>query len=486
MKSSPRFIVGCLSACGFLIAAYTLAPEVILRTSCAAQEAPAGQARPELEAGGVADFSAPFKAAAMAVRPSVVSVRAVRTVKMEKDDSDSESPDMEDLLDRFFHSAPREGLRQVGVGTGIIVSAEGHVITNNHLVDQAEIVEVKLPSDEEVRATVIGTDPRTDLAVIKVEAGSLQPAKLGDSDQLQVGEWVMALGNSFGLSGTLTAGIVSATGRCNVGIMEYENFIQTDAAINPGNSGGPLVNLKGEVVGINTAIFSRSGGSLGIGFAVPSNMARTVMQGLMQEGRVVRGYLGVSIQDMSKSLAQSFGYSGNDGALVVDVTPDGPAGPAGILEGDIVVRLDGSPVKSSVQLRNAVACIRPGSKVEVEIFRGGDIVRYTVDVAELDSPAAATPAQAGASLTPRPSLGLTVKAMPPGAGPEGVVVTGVEQGSLSEKAGLKVGDVIINVEKNRISDVATFEQAIQPLGHDRGVRLKLRRGQGSVYVFIQP
>src|SRR6185436_18227279 len=146
------------------------------------------------------------------------------------------SPDMEDLLDKFFHSAPHEGLRQVGVGTGIIVSAEGHVITNNHLVDQAEIVEIKLPSDEEVRATVIGTDPRTDLAVIKVEAGSLQPAKLGDSDQLQVGEWVMALGNSFGLSGTLTAGIVSATGRCNVGIMEYENFIQTDAAINPGNS----------------------------------------------------------------------------------------------------------------------------------------------------------------------------------------------------------------------------------------------------------
>lgn len=328
------------------------------------------------------DLSISFKHVARALRPSVVTIRSVRTIRAENPARpNGAGPEIPGEFRRFFDQrVPEGGLQQQGMGTGVIVSEDGYVLTNNHVVRGADEVEVILSTNRRLKAKIVGTDKATDVAVLKVTAKGLPAARLGSSEKMEVGDWVLAIGSPFGLDQTVTAGIVSAKGRANVGITDYEDFIQTDAAINPGNSGGPLVNLKGEVIGINTAIASRSGGSTGVGFAISSDMVRRVMESILDNGRVDRGWLGVGIQDLDENLAQSFGLKSTRGALVGGVFPEGPAAQAGLKSGDVLLKVAGQEVRDANHLRHMVAGIEPKKKVRLEVFRDKQSIEVEVTI----------------------------------------------------------------------------------------------------------
>jgi serine protease Do len=319
-------------------------------------------------------LSRAFEHAAEAIRPSVVSIRSLKK-------PDEESLPEDHPMRDFFE---RRGIER-GLGSGVIVTADGYVLTNHHVVDAADEVTVTLDDERRLPAKLVASDEKTDLAVLKIEGGPFRPALLGDSDSVRVGEWVVAAGNPFGLASTITAGIVSAKGRVGVGVADYENFLQTDAAINPGNSGGPLVNLRGEVIGINTAIYSRSGSGSGIGFAIPINMARDVKNSLIADGRVVRGYLGVFIRNIDAEDARSAGLDRPQGALVRGVQSGTPAERAGLRSGDIILRVDGTAIRRMEQLRAEIAAIRPGSDVILDVLREGEGRTVTVRLGELPS-----------------------------------------------------------------------------------------------------
>lgn len=444
-----------------------------------------------------ADLATAFSDVAETIRPSVVSISSIKKINVQQrfrrmPDELFNSPFRDffgdDFFDRFFRPrTPQRGYVQKGLGTGVIVSEDGYILTNNHVVDDADEVTVKLADDREFTAKTVGTDPKTDLAVIKIDDKNLHAARLGDSDDLRIGEWVVAAGNPFGLSHTITAGIVSAKGRANVGVADYEDFIQTDAAINPGNSGGPLVNLRGEVVGINTAIFSRSGGYMGIGFAIPINMAKSIMDSLIESGQVVRGWLGVAIQDLDEGLAESFGYDGTDGVLIGDVTKGGPAEKAGLQQGDIVVRFNGRDVPDSHRLRSAVAATKPGEKVPVEIFRNGRRQTIIVEIGELET-ALASAQGTEASV----DLGMTVKNLTPEVArelgyeqTEGVIVTAVEPLGLAARAGISVKDLIISVQGQSVRNVTEFRQQIAKQDLEKGIRLVIQSGAIQRFVFLR-
>ena len=319
------------------------------------------------------------------VSPGVVKV--FTTIKAQKTGLSGGS-DMNDLLRRFFGDQfqgrmPRRNFstpRQEGLGSGVIVTKDGYILTNNHVVDDADEVKVTLQDGREFTAKVVGRDPKTDIAVIKIDAKDLPAVPMADSDKVEVGDVVLAIGNPFGVGQTVTTGIVSATGRGNLGIEDYEDFIQTDAAINPGNSGGALVDVEGRLIGINTAILSRSGGNQGIGFAIPSDLARDVMDSLIKDGHVTRGYLGVMIQDVTPALAKEFKLKDTTGALVGDVVPKGPADKAGLKNGDVVVEFNGKKVTDSRHLKLEVARTKPGQTVPVKILRDGTTKTLEVTV----------------------------------------------------------------------------------------------------------
>ncbi|RMG43404.1 MAG: DegQ family serine endoprotease [Candidatus Dadabacteria bacterium] len=398
----------------------------------------------------------------------------------------------EDFFDRYRRRPAPRGLQPYSMGTGVIVDRQGHILTNNHVVGEADEVKVTLYDKRTVKAKIIGTDPRTDLAVIKIEAKNLKPAVLGDSDKLKIGEWVIAAGNPFGLSNTITAGIVSAKGRSLMGGGRYEDYIQTDAAINPGNSGGPLVNLHGEVVGINTAIYSKSGGYMGIGFAIPVNMAKSVMQSLIKEGRVVRGWLGVIIQDLDENLAKSFNYPSTEGALVGDVQKNGPAQKAGLKQGDIIIRFNGRKIKSVNQLRNEVAAVRPGTRVSVDVIRNGRKKTLKVKIGELPSEDKMPGLGQRESQTEENELGISVDDLTEDMADrlgtdakEGVVVTRVLPGSIAAQAGIRPRDIILKVNGKKVSDADQFRAALKKANLKKGIRMIIESRGIQRFVFMR-
>lgn len=413
------------------------------------------------------------------VSPSVVNVRISKAVKM-RHPAPGESPfDFfgGSPFGRFFEWPEGEDFLQQGSGSGVIVSKDGYILTNNHVIEGADEITVVNGSGERYKAKVVGTDPRTDLAVIKVDGKNFPEAKLGDSDKVEVGEWVLAVGNPFELQNTVTAGIISARGRSNVGLADYEDFIQTDAAINPGNSGGPLVNLDGEVVGINTAIATRTGGNMGIGFAIPINMAKQVLDQLIKTGKVTRGWLGVYIQPVTPELKDQFKLKNTDGALVADVTEGGPAQKAGMKRGDVVVEYRGTKIEDTNHLRNLVAATGVGAVADVKVIRDGREVTLKVKIGELPEEEAVIGRGFGEG--PEKDVGFKVSNLTPAIRkqlelPEnqgGVVVRDIKQASDAYQKGLREGDVIVEINRVSISDLGDFNRVMSRVSPGQEVLL---------------
>ncbi len=419
------------------------------------------------------ELSQAFERVAENITPSVVTISTESTPKKTKANK-GDDPLRKFFGDDFFDKmAPTP---QRGLGTGVIVDEQGHILTNNHVVGDSNEVSVRLSNEKTVKAKVVGTDPRTDLAVIKIKVKEDLPkaAKLGDSEKLKIGEWVVAAGASFGLDNTITAGIVSAKGRALSGGSQYEDFIQTDAAINPGNSGGPLVNLRGEVVGINTAIVSKSGGYMGIGFAIPINMAKQVLVSLISNGKVTRGWLGVGIQNLNEDLAKSFDYSATEGALVGHVDPKGPAKKAGLKQGDIIVQLGKEKIKNVNQLRNMVAAIKPGTATEVTIIRAGKRETLSVNIGELPAQTQEAAPEENGEVE---NLGLTVEEFdessqrrPRSEKTRGVMITQIDPQGVAARAELQPGDIIVSINGQEVNTLEDFRAATAKADLKKGVR----------------
>lgn len=404
-------------------------------------------------------------------------------------------PYFRDFFGSPFHDDSPKNYREQSMGSGIIVSADGLVITNNHVTEEADEIKVILHDRKEYMARVVGSDPKTDLALIRIPADRLPTIPWGDSENLEVGEFVLAIGSPFGLSRTVTMGIISATGRANVGIADYEDFIQTDAAINPGNSGGPLVNIRGELIGINTAIFSRSGGYQGIGFAVPGNMVRRVMDQLLAEGRVSRGWLGVTIQEVNPEMAAHFGLPEVRGALVGDVMKSSPAEEAGIMRGDVIRSFSGRDVQDASSFRNLVASTPAGRKTDITVWRDGKEVKLQAVIAELPSDRREAPRHSAPSTSgehKKGHLGLSViglsrdiqRQLDIEPGDKGVVVVRVEPGSPADNAGLRKADVIQEVNGVRVVSVSEFDQAIKSRDRDKSLLFYVNRYGRRFYAVI--
>lgn len=452
-----------------------------------------------------------FANVARKVSPSVVLIQVEDDTKRSKQQNplgfpfgEGETwPFGEDLLRRFFgdkfpdlpkFNAPGGQRPALGQGSGFVFQPRDkkfanktYILTNNHVVEGAGKISVKFYDGREFDAKVKGTDPKSDIAVIEIDARGIPAVRLGDYAQLEVGEWVVAIGNPFGLSHTLTVGVVSAKGRTTLGISDYEDFIQTDAAINPGNSGGPLANLDGEVIGMNTAIFSRSGGYMGIGFAIPINLVERIASQLIEQGEVVRGYLGIMIQPMTSDLAKSFDLKNEQGILIAQVTKNSPAAKAGLKAGDVILSYEGRAANDVGDFRNQIALVQPGSQIKFEIFRDGKPRTITVKVEKMtDSKVAA--AQETAQSTEK--LGLTVQTVTPDLARqfdvkanEGVLVTEVAPGSIAAMADISRGSVILEVNRKTVNTAAEFNQAVKGAAKNK-VLLLVREKDVSRYVVL--
>lgn len=435
-----------------------------------------------------------------AVTPAVVNISTSRVVKTGQGEG---HPLMDDPFFRQFFGdefnrrlqVPKDR-RENSLGSGVIVSADGYIVTNNHVVAKADEIKVLLSDRREFKGKVVGTDPKSDIAVIKIDGKDLPMLPWGDSEKLEVGEYVLAIGNPFGLNQTVTMGIVSAIGRANVGITDYEDFIQTDAAINPGNSGGALVNIRGELVGINTAIFSRSGGYMGIGFAVPSKMVSSVMGSLIKTGKVVRGWLGVSIQPVTPELAKQFGLKESRGALVNEIVADSPAVSAGIKGGDVILSFDGKPIDSPTMLRNVVAATPVGKTVKVELLRENKATSVDVKISEQPKDIQRVGTESSSEETGKNTAlaGLEVRNLNPevarqlglAPGTAGVVVAGIGDDAPAAEAGIEEGDVIVEINRKVVRNVAEYRKLADKLGKkDDALLLVIRRG-GRLYIPVKP
>jgi serine protease Do len=451
----------------------------------AAAPLPARAAPPVVSPAAAPEGLPSFRQAAAAVGPAVINVNTVTVVRdpLSTPRSPMEEFFGEEFFRRFF-GGPRER-RQHSLGSGVIVDPTGIALTNAHVIERASQVEVVTADGKKHPAQVVGADGRADLAVLRITGGSsFVAARLGDSDRLEVGDWVLAIGSPFGFAQTVTAGIVSAKGRM-LGQGPFDDFLQTDAAINPGNSGGPLVNLAGEVVGINTAIASRSGGSMGVGFAIPINVAKRVYTELTTHGKVARGWLGISVQPLTAELAQSFGAASEAGILVADVIEKSPADRGGLRAGDIILEFNGKAVTGPADLQRGVALAGPGSRVSLRVWR--ERAPRTVEITLEEPPAdERAPAPSG----PRGNLlGLEVSPLTPEAArrlgvrvERGVVVTAVRAGSPAETGGIQAGDVVLDLNRQAVHTLADFERTVNGVRAGDRVTLRLLRGQAALYV----
>ncbi len=418
------------------------------------------------------------------VKPAVVNISTTRTVK---------APRMPFLDDPFFRRFFGDGLhapqkrKVTNLGSGVIATPDGYILTNNHVIEGAEDILVKLADGKEYKGRVIGMDSRTDIAVIKINETNLPTVQWGDSDKLRVGEVVLAVGNPYGLSQTITMGIISALGRSGIGITDYEDFIQTDAAINPGNSGGALVNIKGELIGINTAIFSVTGGYQGIGFAIPSGMAKNVMDSIVNQGMVVRGWLGVQIQPLTPDIAKQFNLKDEKGVLLVDVVEGGPADKGGLKRGDAIVEYDGKKTDNPFHFKNMVASTKPGKIVEIKIIRNGNLLTAKVTIGELPiEPQIVAPAQfenalRGVSVQEVTEeilkrLGITKKI-------KGVMVNNIEEDSPALGI-LRKGDIIMEVNRKLIANIKEYNDIVSKIERGQDILLLIIRGGSSQYITV--
>ena len=426
-------------------------------------------------------MSKAFARVAESVTPSLVSIRSNREV----------DPYQSYNNPLFGQDPGMHGVVPQGMGTGFIYDIDGHIVTNNHVIKGADEIRVRLHDGRETSATVIGQDPATDVAVIKIDLTALVPVRLGDSETLRIGEWVVAAGSPFGFENSITAGIVSAKGRRLISSSSYQDFIQTDAAINPGNSGGPLLDLKGQVIGMNTAIFSPTGLFMGIGFAIPVKMVKQVADSLIKEGRVVRGWLGVVIQPLTPELSASFGYKGTDGILVSDIATGGPSDKAGLQIEDIIVEFNGEAMASDNHLRNTVAATRPGTVVPVNVFRDGEMKTIEVTLGEHDGDPVA--------VKPQPthdkevvSLGLRVQTFTEEMklrrdykGEGSVIVSSVGRGSAAERSGIIQDDVVLRVGDTDISSPEQLKKLLSEADLETGIRLVLEHGGMKRFAYLK-
>jgi serine protease Do len=419
--------------------------------------------------------------------PSVVNIIALKIIRTPDQGASpfgSDDP-MRDFFERFFGQQMPQEYRQNALGTGFVIDREGFILTNNHVVEQTEELKVRLSDEKEYEAQIIGRDPKTDLALIKIDAQKpLIPLTLGDSDSLEVGDWVVAIGNPFGLGNTVTAGIVSAKYR-QIGGGPYDNFIQTDASINPGNSGGPLLDMDGKVIGVNSAIFSQSGGNIGIGFAIPINMAKQLLPQL-REGKVRRSWLGVMVQNVTPELKSKLGLGTDEGALVSDVVSGGPAEKAGIKRGDVILQFDGQVIRSSRDLPFIVASTPIGKKVGVDVMRENQRIHLQVKTEELKEETEAAPP----SKTP-PHLGIEVQDITPEMAKNydlsrtsGVIVVRVENGSPAEEAGMAAGDIIVEIDKKPVGDIEALNNLLTGVEEGDTILFLIDRGGTTIFVTL--
>jgi serine protease Do len=446
----------------------------------------------------ITELSKAFEQAAAKVSPSVVPIYAEQVVK---------APGMaglpddalrqffgDDFFRRFFGQAPEQKQIQRSLGSGVIVSKDGYILTNNHVVAGAQKLTVFISDKRSYPAKVVGTDPQSDVAVVRIDVGDLPAATLGSSAGVSVGQWVIAVGNPFALLHTVTHGIISAKGRSSVENTAYQDFLQTDAAINPGNSGGALADLNGNVIGINTALATPTGGNVGLGFAIPIDMAKAVMEQLIAKGKVSRGYLGLTPQDIDEDLAKALKLSGTSGVLISEVVPGSPAEQGGIKSGDVVVAFNGKKVEDSTQFRQLVAQAAPGSTATISVLRDGQKMDLRVTLAERPAETQAKAAPQKEQSEPKPSsrLGLTVQTLTPDIAQQlgfkrtetGVVISEVTPASAADEAGLQAGDVIKEISRVRVQTAEEFEREIRRSKSGDSVALLIKRGAVTFFIAV--
>ncbi len=502
MKTYKKYAVGIsLVLAGLIVGlAITTGFQFTPATKAGQPETPAlaGQASgfltddPDLAAA--TQLSNAFAKVAAKVNPSVVTIFTETTVKSRGTPFNG-FPQFfgnDDFFNRFFQAPqPRGDMKQMGLGSGVIVDSKGTILTNNHVVDGADDIKVRLMDGNEYQATVKGTDPQTDLAVIEIKATNLRPLPLGDSDVARVGDWVLAIGSPLNpnLDHTVTAGIISAKGRTGVGLTHYEDYIQTDAAINPGNSGGAMVNLRGQLIGINSAIATKTGGNMGIGFAIPVNLARKVMEDIIEKGGVERGWLGVYIQNLTPELAQALKVKSNKGVVVSQVQEDSPADKAGLQREDVILKVDGKSVANSTELSTNIAATSPGNTVKLDIVRDGKERSIEVKLGKLN-PATQ---QLASGETRAGQLGIDLADLSPkrardhGISPDrgGIVITKVDPGSTGAQEGLREGDIILQLNRQNVSNVSDFSKILSDVKPGETILLYVVRGRRSLFLAFE-